>query len=75
MTCREVFWENAAQGCEITQPYLFNMLLHCVGLLFTDYCCLINKRTFSYHFLHAWALVPRLLSVSLALPPASVVLE
>lgn len=36
---------------------------------------LINKRAFSFHFLCAWAATPHLLSVSLALSPASVVLE
>lgn len=46
-----------------------------VSGFFFNWHCLINKRTFSYHFLYAWAAMPHLLSVSLALSPASVVLE
>lgn len=71
ITCMELFWDNAAQRCGMRQLYLFNTLLYCVcvcGGVLSDYCCLINKRTFSYHFPHAWAAVARLLLVSFALP-------
>lgn len=47
----------------------------CVLLFSNNHICLINKWTFTHHFLSAWAVMPRLSSVSLAPSPASVVLE
>lgn len=62
-SCSTEKWNNTA-----TAIWQISFVIHCSTVMFlNNHCCLINKRTFSYHSLYVWDVMYLWLSVLLAL--------